>query len=99
VVTLLHDAQEIGILEGSEILNLETLNAAYRSRMKMLHSYITPTRKPQTSRQKKVAAIPCTNQRVDDLISISALIQQAKSEDRDIVSHLKPYITIEEVRL
>lgn len=99
VVTLLHDAQEIGILEGSEILNLETLNAAYRSRMKMLHSYITPTRKPQTSRQKKVAAIPCTNQRVDDLISISALIQQAKSENRDIVSFLKPYITIEEVRL
>ena len=99
VVTLLHDAQEIGILEGSEVLNLETLNAAYRSRMKMLHSYITPTRKPQTSRQKKDAAIPCNNHRVEDLISISALIQQAKSEDRDIVSFLKPHITIEEVRL
>jgi hypothetical protein len=99
VVTLLHDAQEIGILEGSEILNLETLNVAYRSRMKMLHSYIAPTRKPQTSRQKKTVAIPRTNQRVEDLISISALIQQAKSEDRDIVSFLKPYITIEEVRL
>ena len=99
VVTLLHDAQEIGILEGSEVLNLETLNAAYRSRMKMLHSYITPTRKPQTSRQKKAAAIPCNIQRVEDLISISALIQQAKSEDRDVVCFLKPHITIEEVRL
>ena len=99
VVTLLHDAQEIGILEGSEILNTETLNVAYRSRMKMLHSYIAPTRKPQTSRQRKTVAIPCTNQRVDDLISISALIQQAKSEDRDIVSFLRPHITIEEVRL
>jgi hypothetical protein len=65
----------------------------------MLHSYIVPTRKPQTSRQKKAAAIQRTNQRVEDLISISALIQQAKSEDRDIVSFLKPYITIEEVRL
>ena len=99
VVTLLHDAQEIGILEGSEVLNIETLNAAYRSRMKMLHSYIALTRKPQTSRQKKAAAIPCNNQRVENLISVSALIQQAKSEDRDIVSFLRPHITIEEVRL
>ena len=99
VVTLLHDAQEIGILEGSEILNMETLNAAYRSRMKMLHSYIAPTKKPQTSRLKKAASIPCDNQRVEDLISVSALIQQAKSEDRDIVSFLRPHITIEEVRL
>ena len=96
VVTLLHDAQEIGILEGSEILNLETLNAAYRSRMKMLHSYIAPTRKPQTSRSKK-AAIPMGNRQLEDVISISTLIQQAKSEDRDIVSFLKPHITIEEV--
>lgn len=99
VVTLLHDAQEIGILEGSEVLNIETLNAAYRSRMKMLHSYIALTRKPQTSRHKKAAAIPCNNQRVENLISVSALIQQAKSEDRDIVSFLRPHITIEEVRL
>ena len=96
VVTLLHDAQEIGILEGSEILNLETLNAAYRSRMKMLHSYIAPTKKPQTSRTKK-AAIPTGNRQMEDAISISTLIHQAKSEDRDIVSFLKPHITIEEV--
>jgi hypothetical protein len=99
VVTLLHDAQEIGVMEGSEILNLETLNAAYKSRMKMLHSYIVPTRKPQTSSRKRSAAIPRGDRQLEDLISISALIQQAKSEDRDIVSFLKPYITIEEVRL
>ena len=96
VVTLLHDAQEIGILEGSEILNLETLNAAYRSRMKMLHSYIAPTRKPQTSRSKK-AAIPTGNRQLEDVISISTLIQQAKSEDRDIVSFLRSHIIVEEV--
>lgn len=99
VVTLLHDAQEIGILEGSEVLNLETLNAAYKSRMKMLHSYIAPSKKSQTSRQKKISSIPCINQRLEDMISISALVQQAKNEERDIVSFLKPHITIEEVRI
>lgn len=97
VVTLLHDAQEIGILEGSEFLNLETLNVAYKSRMKMLHSYIAPSKKSQTSRQKKTTSIPCINQRPEDMISISALVQQAKNEERDIVSFLKPHITIEEV--
>mgnify|MGYP002513820507 FL=1 len=99
VVTLLHDAQEIAILEGSEVLNMETLNAAYRSRMKMLHSYIAPSKKPQTSRKKKAAAIPCCEQEREEAVDISVaeLVKQAKSEGREIVSFLKPYITIEEV--
>lgn len=97
VVTLLHDAQEIGILEGSEILNMETLNAAYRSRMKMLHSYIAPSKRSQTSIRKKSASVHMTEQTAAHNISIGTLIQQAKSENRDIVSFLKPYIPIEEV--
>ena len=97
----MHDAQEIAILEGSEVLNLETLNAAYRSRMKMLHSYIAPSKKPQTSRKKKAAAIPCCEQDIERTVdvSVSELIKQAKSEGREIVSFLRPYITIEEVRI
>ena len=101
LITLLHDSQEIAILVGSEVLNLETLNAAYRSRMKMLHSYIAPSKKPQTSRKKKVTAIPCCEQDIEETVDISVaeLIKQAKSEGREIVSFLKPYITIEEVRI
>ena len=101
VVTLMHDAQEIAILEGSEVLNMETLKAAYRSRMKMLHSYIAPSKKPQTSRKKKAAAIPCCEQEREEAVDISVaeLVKQAKSEGREIVSFLKPYITIEEVQV
>jgi len=101
LITLLHDSQEIAILEGSEVLNLETLNAAYRSRMKMLHSYIAPSKKPQTSRKKKAAAIPCCEQDIERTVdvSVSELIKQAKSEGREIVNFPKPYITIEEVRI
>ena len=101
IKTLLHDAQEIAILEGSEVLNLETLNAAYKSRMKMLHSYIAPSKKPQTSRRKKTAAIPCCEQEIEETVDVSVaeLIKQAKSEGREIVSFLRPYITIEEVRI
>ena len=99
VVTLLHDAQELAILEGSEVLNLETLNAAYRSRMKMLHSYIVPSKKPQTSRQKKSAFVPCADLDIQEVVSISiaALVQQAKNEGRAVTDFLKSYITVEEV--
>ena len=101
VVTLMHDAQEIASLEGSEVLNMETLNAAYKSRMKMLHSYIPPSKNPQTSRRKKSAAIPCWEQEIEEAVDISVaeLIKQAKSEGREIVSFIRPYITIEEVRI
>ena len=99
IKTLLHDAQEIAIWEGSEVLNLETLNAAYRSRMKMLHSYIAPSKKPQTSRQKKSSAVPCADQEIQEVVtvSIAALVQQAKNEGRAVADFLKSYITVEEV--
>ena len=99
VITLLHDAQEIAILEGSEVLSLETLNAAYKSRMKMLHSYIAPSKKPQTSRQKKSTSVHCADQEIQEVvtISIAALVQQAKSEGRAVTDFLKSYITVEEV--
>ena len=101
VVTLLHDAQELAILESSEVLNLETLNAAYKSRMKMLHSYIAPSKKPQTSRQKKTAFVPCADQDIQEVVSISiaALVQQAKNEGRAVSDFLKSYITVEEVEI
>ena len=99
VITLLHDAQEIAILEGSEVLNLETLNAAYRSRMKMLHSYIAPSKKPQTSRQKKSSSVSFADQEIQEVVtvSIAALVQQAKNEGRAVADFLKSYITVEEV--
>lgn len=43
VVSLIHDAQEIGILSGKEVLNLDTLNQAYKQRLSLLHGYIQPT--------------------------------------------------------
>ena len=37
VVALIHDAQEIAILNGRETLNLESLNKAYQQRLSLLH--------------------------------------------------------------
>lgn len=43
VVSLIHDAQEIGILNGRETLDMVSLNEAYGQRMNMLHSHIRPS--------------------------------------------------------
>ena len=48
VVSLIHDAQEIAILTGKEVLNIETLNEAYHKRLALLHSFI---RKPAEKRK------------------------------------------------
>ena len=43
VVSLIHDAQEISILNGREALDMISLNEAYEKRMNILHSHIRPS--------------------------------------------------------
>lgn len=55
VVSLIHDAQEISILNDREILDIVSLNEAYEQRMNMLHSHIRPSVviKKDTVKKKK----------------------------------------------
>lgn len=102
VVSLIHDAQEIAILNGKEILNIETLNEAYKKRLSMLHSYIEPTikRRKQTATKKKAKPEPLQiNGDITDDFSISELAATAKANNSDIVTLLKAHIAIEEVRV
>lgn len=102
VVSLIHDAQEIAILNGKEILNIETLNEAYKKRLSMLHSYIEPTIKhgKQTSVKKKAKSEPPQVQSdIADDFSIAELAATAKAENSDIVTLLKAHISIAEVRV
>ena len=102
VVSLIHDAQEIAILNGKEILSIETLNEAYKKRLSMLHSYIEPTitHRKQTATKKKVKPEPPQIQSyITDDFSIAELAATAKANNSDIVNLLKAHITIEEVRV
>lgn len=106
VVSLIHDAQEIAILTGKEILNLNTLNEAYQQRLSLLHGYIQPSviqNKPIT-RKKKTAASVQKNQSVvvkqaeeQANYSISEIAEKAKTENLDVVELLKEVYTIVEV--
>lgn len=101
VVALIHDAQEIAILNGKEVLNLESLNEAYQQRLSLLHGYIQQSISPgkqQTSKIKKKAHVPTAeNETSDDRISIADLVAKAKYESIDIVQLLKSNMPVVEV--
>ena len=99
VAGLIHDAQEAAILDGFEILNLDTLRRAYQDRYAMLHPYIKVKKPPQTSAPKKKQQLPLATYDVpDEDISVSTLILRAKNEGREVVSFLQNYITVEVIR-
>ena len=101
VVSLIHDSQEIAILNGKETLCLETLSEAYKKRLTLLHSFIAPSIKQgkQTStRQKRKIPLP-DKECKEDITYIADLVLQSKETDSNVVSLLRQHITIEEVRV
>ena len=103
VVSLIHDAQEIAILNGKEVLNLESLNEAYQKRLSMLHGFIHMEQKKQTSKTKKKVSVTVTDVRTSAEekhsgdFTIADLVSVARDEDMDIVQLLKEHITVMEV--
>lgn len=103
VVSLIHDGQEIAILNGKEVLDLDMLNAAYKQRLSLVHGYIEPSiqKRKSTSNIKPKNKVVSKAQavEVDNKISISALAQKSKNEGLDIVPLLKKYFQIVEVTI
>lgn len=103
VVSLIHDAQEIAILTGKEILNLDTLNEAYQQRLTLLHGYIQPSviqNKPTTRKKKTATSIKknqTQSQPKQEGYSITEIAEKAKAENLDVVELLKEVYTIVEV--
>ena len=103
VVSLIHDGQEIAILNGSEKLNLQALNEAYEKRLTMIHGYIEPTitRKSQTSsRKQKSDEYTSTTETATDTESVIAnIVTVAKEKCVDVVSLLQEKITVEVIKV
>ena len=102
VVSLIHDAQEIAILNGREILNLELLNVAYQQRLSLLHGFINKGQKKQTgSIKKKFVAVTKgdVSDEVTDDFRIADLVAIAKEDNVDIVELLKAHMTVVEVAI
>ncbi len=103
VVTILHDAQEIAILNGTERLDMESLSSAYQQRMGMLHEHIRPnltTNNSSSSVKKKKNKIKeCEEKAVinDTEWSFASLAQTAKKNKLDMVALLEGKVSITEI--
>ena len=104
VVSLIRDAQEIAILNGTEELNLNSLREAYNRRCGTMHYYIETTKLqtlPTTTRiSKKAGATEIQAvEPSDGEVSIEYLAGVAKSSHCDIVPLIKKYFPVTEVRI
>lgn len=110
VVSLIHDAQEIAIITGKEVLNLDTLNEAYKKRLSMLHGFIEPNikkNKKSSIAKKKSVAKECLHDNsnlIENNIttvanSIAELVNKSKRENKNIVELLKLNFCVSEVSI
>jgi len=101
VVSLVHDAQEIAILNGKEILNLETLAIAYQQRLSMLHVYIAPSVTGKPLAAPKIKKAPAQKASAKVIVEgeniISQLAAAAKEQNLDMLTLLRDYIPVLEV--
>ena len=97
VVSLIHDAQEIAILDGTDTLNTEVLTEAYSKRMEMLHGFVSIDRKkiekPRKHKQFKLHECDVSETVISDCVNI------AKSTGLDLMVLLKTKITVEEITI
>ena len=101
VVSLIHDAQEIAILNGSEVLNLDSLNEAYQKRLSLLHGYLQPSRNITRTTVRTVThtPIPPADKPVKHDVTIEELAARAKAEQLNIVELLKQHMPVDEVQI
>ncbi len=98
LVSLIHDAQEIAILNGKELLNLESLKEAYQQRLSMLHGFIQLPQGKQTSRPKKKSVVAAPAGRsIEGTVCIADLVARAKEDHADIVELLRKHMSVVEV--
>lgn len=106
LMALIHDAQEIAILDGREELDIAALTEAYDRRMKMLHPYIgagarQDKRYAPARAAVKGETVPAASGESGDFrqVDIPALAAAAKQKGEDIAAMLKRHIPVREVPL
>ena len=94
IITLIHDAQEIAIINDYETLDLKSLKEAYKKRLEMMHISINSQKSNVKKRNKKKER--------EILLqgdSIYEIVMNAKSNNDDVVEVLKKHIRIEEIKI
>ncbi|MBQ4543421.1 MAG: TniB family NTP-binding protein [Clostridia bacterium] len=99
VVSLITMAQENSILDGTEVLNIHSLNEAYK-KMDLLHGFIKTEKAPKTavSKQDRLK-LPQSSSGITQESTLTMIIAEAKAQGVDAVSVLRGHVNVEEVRI
>lgn len=96
IISLIHDAQEIAILERYEELDLRSLNAAYNDRMDFMQRFLnTPAGIRHPGMTQKIDKFEETA--VEEYRDMEELVRTARDKGVDIIDYLRAHIRIEEV--
>lgn len=100
IISLIAMAQELAILNGTETLDMSSLNEAYTKRMEMLHGFINTKRTPKTyvTNHDRVE-LPESNDEINETRTLTSIIMEAKQKKYDAVESLKKYIVVEEITI
>ncbi len=96
VISLLHDAQEIAILDGYDKLDLISLNTAYKNRMSFMHKFIG-TAEPISHPRENKKVEPFEEKGLEEYQTIIDMVETAKNRSVDLLDYLMSHIHIEEV--
>ena len=99
VVALIHDAQEIAILDGTETVTIETLNQAYSQRLGLLHTHIDLARVKMATKREPTPGLPAVTEQAPSFEKglLAQTVAEAKRKELPILDLLRQRVTIVEV--
>ena len=99
VVSLIHDAMEIAILDGTETVTIETLNQAYSQRLGLLHSHIDLARVKMAAKRESTPELPAVTEAAPSFEKglLAQTVAEAKQKELSVLDLLRQRISIVEV--
>ncbi len=99
VVALIHDAQEIAILDGSETVTIETLNQAYSQRLGLLHTHIDLAWVKMSAKRESAPELPAVTEPRPSFEKglLAQTAAETKRKELPILDLLKQRVTVIEV--
>ena len=97
-ISLWHDAQEIAIVSGRDVMDMAALTEAYDRRMGMLQRYTLPP-KQKSPLPAHPSIKPAGRTGKPGEVPLTDIVLEAKERGADILEFLRQYIPVEEVRV
>ena len=98
LVSLVHDAQEYAIINGTERLDKAALNSAYDNNLAFMHDHLNAVELINHPKPRKAMIdVPVKTVSIPELISIEAVIEEAKSDGTDAMKRISDVFDVEEI--